>query len=292
MNIEIIPVYKYLGAYVTDVENRLDTAEALWSKYAIDPYWERLCQFAPHDLSDRKPKPITDMAILKKQIEILDRIDLTWLKNEFQNVAALLPNYDDDSICVALYPLSDDNFTVKKLQNGVVGASTFGHMLININPLADSFLQWVPYVFAHEYHHTVRGNYWYAINGGKLEHQFVNSLLIDGEADSFALSVYPDLKPKWLFDMSEELEQSLWEHHYSKIVLEQDVDYGKYMFGDHHSGIPWCAGYAIGYRIVQRFIAKNPQITFKELLEKRPIDIFLDSEYEALSLSDRNREAQ
>lgn len=279
MNIEIIPVYKYLGAYITDVENRVDTAEALWSKYAIDPYWETLCQYAPHDLSDRKPKPITDIATLKKQIDLLNPIDLAKLKDEFQKVAALLPNYDDDPICVALYPLSDDNSTVNKFQNGIIGSSTFGHMLININPLAGSFLQWVPYVFAHEYHHTVWGNYWYAINSGKLEHQFVNSLLIDGEADSFALSVYPDLKPKWLFDMSDELEQSLWEHHYSNIVLEQDVDYGKYMFGDHHSGIPWCAGYAIGYRIVQRFLTKNPQITFKRLLEMRPINIFRESEY-------------
>lgn len=279
MNIKIIPVYKSLDAYVTDLEKEVDSAEALWNKYAIDPYWETLCKYAPHDLSDRRPQPITNIPILKKQIELLNHIDIIKLEDEFKKIAGLLPNYDDDPIYVALYPLSDDNDTVKKLQNGIVGTSTYGNMLININPLAEGFSQWLPYVFAHEYHHTVWGNYWYALHGGTLGNHFVNSLLIDGEADSFAMSLYPDLKPKWLFDMSNDTEQALWENHYSKIIVEQDVDYFKYMFGDHNSEIPWCAGYAIGYRIIQRFLINNPDTSFRKLIEINPIDIYTLSGY-------------
>ncbi len=284
MNLEIIAVYKNLQDYVTGIENNAKDAETLWNKYAIDPYWEILCQYAPFDLSDRKPKPVTDILTLKKQIDLLNNIDLDNLKDIFKKTASSLPMNEDDTIYIALYPLSDDNAIVKEQQNGVAGTSTFGNMLININPLADNFFEWIPYVFAHEYHHAVWGNYWYALHGGELDNSFINSLLIDGQADSFALSFYPALKPKWLFDMSKETEKVLWDNHYSKIYPEQDVDYGKYMFGDEANGIPWCAGYAIGYRIVQQFLVRNPDTTFVKLLEMRPLDLYKLSGYIPASL--------
>ena len=279
MNLEIIAVYKNLKDYVAGLENDVENADVLWNKYAIDPYWEKLCQYAPFDLSDRKPKPVTNLQTLKKQIDLLNKIDLDNLKDIFEKIASALPINEDDTIYIALYPLSDDNTAVKERQNGVAGTSTFGNMLISINPLADNFLEWIPYVFAHEYHHTVWGNYWYALHGGELDNRFINSLLIDGQADSFALSFYPGLKPKWLFDMSKETEKALWEKHYSKVYLEPDVDYGKYMFGDEANKIPWCAGYAIGYRIVQQFLLRNPNTSFLKLLEMRPLDIYKLSGY-------------
>jgi hypothetical protein len=52
MSIEIIPVYKNLDNYVAGVENNANSAEILWNKYAIEPYWDLLCQYASYDLSD------------------------------------------------------------------------------------------------------------------------------------------------------------------------------------------------------------------------------------------------
>jgi Predicted Zn-dependent protease len=279
MSIEIIAVYKNLDDYVSGIEDNAGSAEMLWNKYAIDPYWKTLCQYAPYDLSDRKPKPITDIVLLKKQIDLLSKIDMCKLKDGFDIIAAALPNFDDDTIYIALYPLSDDDTTVKENQNGVIGASTYGNILININPLVDNFMDWIPYVFAHEYHHTVWGSYWYAMHGDELQNQFINSLLIDGEADCFALSFHPELRPKWLYDISKESEKDLWKNQYSKVVLKQDVDYCKYMFGDESIGIPWCAGYAIGHRIVNQFLINNPNITFGMLLEMQPLEIYRKSEY-------------
>ena len=204
---------------------------------------------------------------------------MKWLQAELEKVTAALPNYDDDPMYVAIYPLSDENKMVKERQNGVVGASTFGNMIINVNPLAEGYEKWILYVFAHEYHHNVWGNYWFGIHGGELNNQFIDSLLIDGEADSFALSLYKELKPSWLFEMTEECEKTLWHEHYLKLINETEVDYAKYMFGDEKHNIPWCAGYAIGFRIIQAFLKKNPQMTFKELLEMKPMEIFKQSGY-------------
>lgn len=279
MNIEILPVYKNLARYIAEIEAGNTNIEALWEEYGIKPYWDTLCQYAPMDLSDRKPKPITDVETLKEQIQQLESIDLVQFKEELQKVVAILPNYDEDPIYVALYPLSDANQKVKENQNGVVGASTFGNMLININPLAEGYYDWILYVFAHEYHHTVWGNYWFGIHGGELKNEFIDSLLIDGEADSFALSLYPELKPKWLFEMPKEVEEALWKEHYCKLIDQTKVNYPKYMFGDKESHIPWCAGYTIGFRMVQKFLENHPETSFSELVEMRPMDIFKASQY-------------
>lgn len=79
--------------------------------------------------------------------------------------------------------------------------------------------------------------------------------------------------------MSEETEKRLWREHYAELVLRTDVDYPKYMFGDESSGIPWCAGYTIGFRIVQAYLKRHPGTTMTALLETRPIDIFNASGY-------------
>lgn len=84
MNLEIIAVYKNLNNYVTGLENNAENADDLWNKYAIAPYWEKLCQYAPFDLSDRKPKPVTNLQTLKKQIDLLNKIDLNNLKGIFE----------------------------------------------------------------------------------------------------------------------------------------------------------------------------------------------------------------
>ena len=279
MNIAIIAVYENLDAYICAVKKGTENVEALWDACAIEPYWDRLCEYAPGDLSERKPRAVLDVNCLERQVERLKRLDLTRLRKEFQRAAEALPNYEDAVIRVALYPLSDRDTQVKEKQNGVVGTATFGHMLLQINPLAENWEQWIPYVFAHEYHHTVFGNYWYVLQGGALQNRFIDSLLIDGEADSFALSLYPSLRPSWLFQLSDETVSKLWETHYANLTGRTDADYCKYMFGDEDGGIPWCAGYAVGYRIVQKYLLRHPEVGFSELLEKQPADILAESGY-------------
>ena len=54
---------------------------------------------------------------------------------------------------------------------------------------------------------------------------------------------------------SDEKIKTLWENHYKKLVFKEDVDYSKYMFGEDN--IPWCAGYAVGYWLVQNILKKT-----------------------------------
>ena len=276
MSLEIFAVYENLEPYLQRLRRGEESIEALWREYAVAPYWRRLARFAPMDISDRQPKPVPDPESLAIRLDALRRLDLNALRAEFQRAASSLPEYDE-TMTVALYPL--DSPTVREMQDGVWGVCTWGNIVLNIDPLAPDYARWIPYVFAHEYHHNIWSATWFNTRRGELGGEFVNALLTDGLADSFALSLYPALRPRWLFDMSENAEKRLWREHYAGLVLRYDVDYPKYMFGDETSGIPWCAGYAIGFRIVQSYLRRHPGTTMAALLEARPVDIYSESGY-------------
>lgn len=181
----------------------------------------------------------------------------------------MLPNYDDSPLLVVIFPCDTNNTTVNEKQNGVVGTSLFGNVLIQVNSLIEGYEAWIKYVFAHEYHHTIWGNYWFVLHAGALSDEFINSLVIDGEADCFALELYPDLKPKWIFDMPIAEVQRLWEENYKEIATKSNVAYETYMFGNEKAGIPWCAGYAIGFHLVHNYLAAC-QKSVVEILEMKP----------------------
>ena len=278
MELDILPVYENLDDYILEMEKENPDCEALWDKYALQPYWEKISQWAPLDMSSRKPQPIKNISRLKQQIEVMKDIDLKEIKERFMQVVNILHNYDDDPITIAIYPVDDDNLTVKEKQNGVWGVNVFGNILLNINPLADNYLDWIPYVFAHEYHHTVWGNYWHVIHGGSTG-KFIESILIDGQADAFAKSLSPSLNPKWISQISEEQEKELWDKYYSRLLNETNVDYNKYMFGDDEAGVPWCTGYFFGYRIIEYFKKRYPLTSVKELIEMSSEEIYAMSKY-------------
>lgn len=278
MKLHIIAVYEYLDGYLWEMEKANADYNALWDKYAIEPYWEEISKWAPFDMSDRKPKPIKDIGKLKEQIKLLKEMNLDSLKKEFMRVLTALPNYDDDTITIAIYPFDDENTTVKEKQNGVQGVNVFGNMLIQVNPFAKDYLEWIPYVFAHEYHHTVWGNYWQVIHGGRTR-SFIEALLIDGQADLFAKSLNPTLNPTWISQISKEQEKELWNNHYSKLLHETNFDYATYMFGNEELGIPWCAGYFFGYNIIDSFKKLYPKISTKDMLEMNSEEIFSMSNY-------------
>lgn len=268
MRIHVIPTWREVRNYIERVRQG-EAPDECWEQEVVSAHWDRLCCYAPFDLSDRKPKAICDVDTLEKQCDQLKGLDVHALECELRRVVSILPNYDDDDITVAIFPGDPDNAIVNERQNGVVGTSLFGNILIQVNPLISGYDAWIPYVFAHEYHHTVWGNYWFVLHGGELENQFMDSLVIDGEADSFATEIYPNLKPQWLYGIPEAELTALWNRKYREIVSRNDVDYGAYMFGDADSGIPWCAGYAIGFMLVQKYLHATSQSS-TDILELHP----------------------
>ena len=281
MKIKILPAYTQLPAYFSALTDGVPMEQA-WQETMLAPYWDTLCQYAPMDLQTRKPRPIPDTPALRAQAAMLDALSLSNLQEEFTNIVQALPKDDTDPVYVALYPGNAEDELLRIRHNGVNGVSLFGNVLLRINPLAPNYMPWLTYVFAHEYHHSAWGYYHYILHPEQTDADFLTALLIDGEADSFARTLYPQLRPQWLFSLAQDEIRALWHTKYAELAQRTDVDYETYMFGSTDAGIPWCAGYAVGYALVQDFLYKNPQVDMPALLKLPPQQILEQSGWKIL----------
>ncbi|MCL2235843.1 MAG: DUF2268 domain-containing protein [Defluviitaleaceae bacterium] len=246
-----------------------------WAKHMIEPFWADIAQHAPFDQSFKQPKPIKDLESLKVQLDKLEKLDIVNLKLELEQITAALPSDDDDPILVALFPICNSNERVREWQSGVVGTSVFGNVVININPLADDWERWLPFVFAHEYHHNIWGHHWYVQRGGEgLTGSFLEYMITEGQADLFAMSLFPGLSPSW----NQPRDDVYWNEIKPILHSTDQAVHAKYMFGDKDEGLPWCLGYSFGRTIVEDFLHSNP-MTFSELLNVPSKEIFKASRY-------------
>ena len=274
MEIKIIVSFENAKQYLLETKKDNTDANGLWKKHMIEPFWGDITMYAPFDQSFKQPPCITELTQLEKQLSILSELDTVKLKSEFNAVADTLPSNDDDPMIVALYPLCDSNKIVKERQNGVIGASVFGNMIIRINPLADDWQKWIPFVFAHEYHHNIWGQYWYVVQGGKdLDGSFLEYMITEGQADLFAMSQYPDLTPLWNKIFDADTEAVLWDKIKPVLNSTDPTIHNEYMFGDIEKGLPWCVGYSFGRMIVEDFLKKQP-MPFSELFNVPAKQIF------------------
>ncbi|GER90415.1 hypothetical protein KDW_45770 [Dictyobacter vulcani] len=166
-----------------------------------------------------------------------------------------------------------------ELNRGYAGGQTPGYVILPIWP-TDYNLPRIPSALVHEFNHRVRLTHepWHA---GTTVGQYI---VLEGLAESFATELYgPEYAGPWVSGLSaEEVTRS------KKIIGEAlDVDgfnqLRRYIFGDETMnawgvpglGLPHCAGYAIGYQVVQAYMQRTGQtateatfIPYREIIEK------------------------
>jgi len=265
MKLDLILAYRNLNEYIEKGANELN-----WNETMVNPYWGVLTEGAPFPMDHMKPICKMDEEEARRQLELLDRVDWEKYMSLFEEICAHLPKDDEEVIHIAIYPSTTD------MPEGVYGTGVWGNIILNINPTNNTFEKWLPFVFAHEYHHSVWGDYWYCKKEGKgLEQSFLQMMIIEGEADDFAMSLHGGFVPSWHRGVSKEQERKVWEK--IKEVMDQAVppeEYARYMFGDKELGIPENAGYYYAIKIVQDYKEKHKGVTYKELLQILPREIY------------------
>lgn len=83
MKIELINGCNELEQYICSIDNGKE-CETEWERLVIAPIWDKLCCYAPMDLSERKPKSVKNIEKLKEQVKILRNLDVEALKKEFE----------------------------------------------------------------------------------------------------------------------------------------------------------------------------------------------------------------
>lgn len=159
-----------------------------------------------------------------------------------------------------------------KLQKGYTGFGGIpGFITVNIYP-NDYNLPKIPAVIAHEFHHNIRFSYFDWDHGNVTVGDY---LVIEGLADSFAKELYgtEHLGP-WVTSMDkDDLEYSIYVIG-EALNIKGFAEVSSYMFGDEIAkqegyqpvGLSFCAGYAVGYEVVQSFMKKHNKTIFETTL--------------------------
>ncbi|MBO0994351.1 DUF2268 domain-containing protein [Bacillus sp. SD088] len=174
-----------------------------------------------------------------------------------------------DEIKFGLYVADPDKL---KLQKGYTGFGGIpGFITVNIFP-NDYNIPKIPAVIAHEFHHNIRFSYFDWDHGNVTVGDY---LIIEGLADSFAKELYgaEQLGP-WVTSMDQDdLEYSI--HVIGEALnIKGFAEVSSYMFGDEIAkqegyqpvGLSFCAGYAVGFKVVQSFMMKHNKTIYETTL--------------------------
>lgn len=148
-----------------------------------------------------------------------------------------------------------------ELNRGYAGAQVPGYVVLPIWP-NDYNLPRIPAALVHEFNHRVRLTH----EPWTLTTTVGQYIVMEGLAESFAAELYgPEYVGPWVSSLNAE------ETARSKTILSQALDVSgfdkirAYIFGDETSkqwgapalGLPHCAGYAIGYQVVQAYLRRT-----------------------------------
>ena len=136
-----------------------------------------------------------------------------------------------------------------------------GYIQIVIAPNAYN-LPRLPSCVAHEFHHNVLFN---NVTWNFMNVRLSQYLAVEGLAESFAAALYGEA---WIGPWVANIQEADLKKASGIIGRDLDVEgfmeVRKYMYGDHPMvpegrslGIPYCAGYAVGYHAVQSYLRKT-----------------------------------
>ncbi|WP_449536309.1 DUF2268 domain-containing protein [Ferdinandcohnia sp. Marseille-Q9671] len=175
---------------------------------------------------------------------------------------------------VYLFPPNPDDMHGINLIGGVSGITVSKDViLIKIDP--SSFIEdLLEYSVAHEYHHTI-----YMENGNvNWQNTLLDEIILEGKADNFAKSLYPDITIPWIEPLSNQKEEEVWEHLKENLMSKDRTIKGDY-FENPNKGIPRWTNYKFGYQIVNSFLEKNPTTPVRDWTLLSAEEILSNSKY-------------
>ncbi|MBI9039470.1 MAG: hypothetical protein JEY97_15160 [Bacteroidales bacterium] len=269
---ELITAYRLFDDYIKTSKNE---STNLYKKLIFNPLKKEFSENAeyPFILSNIE-NPIIPNNELLKEIEILKNSDLIKIaKNALKKISLALPGPSTKILFIPANPEYRNYY--EKYNIGVTAVTVgSGKIIVSIDPTFKNWKELLPYVLAHEYHHSV----WTSRNFETINFSLLEFLIFEGRADSFASSVYPDKNITWTSIINKETENRVWE------IIKTDLDMrghticDKVMMGTNE--IPFASGYTIGFNIVQSFKENNPEFSDIEIIDFTPNKILNMSEYE------------
>ncbi len=254
----------------------------LWLRYAIDPYWNEWAagQFNEERTRHEMSNPIKDISRLENAMEVLAASDIEeLLQNAYEKICQLLPPPEPDKV-VCIYP----DINLDESVHGVVGTCIGDSILIRVNPLVSCWQSYILWVLAHEYNHTIWGYNYYYLKGNR-GCDLLTSIICEGEADSFAKAIAPEVSPFWIRALSFQQELEQWSALKEYLHCEDSMElHHRFFFGEEVPTTPAFTGYTIGFNIVQKYLEVRPDINFGQLVNADAKEILEASGYDGRNI--------
>jgi uncharacterized protein YjaZ len=253
--ITIVPVYEGMASYVEAARTAPPSdLGALFQAHVVTPYWASCAAGGEYTALAQQAvaSPITDLSGLAEAVAGLTRAELRQeLQAAFETVSALLPG-PHTTVCVLA---ADPQQTlVRDSLHGILGfAAGAGKIWLQITAEGE-WREWLAYVFAHEYHHSV----WTARHFAPARpFDLIRYLVFEGRADAFARLAYPDRRAPWTDALTPAQEAAVWKAMQPHLQTTSFPVMRSFIFGGN-SHMPRWAGYTVGFRLVQAFLTRHP----------------------------------
>jgi uncharacterized protein YjaZ len=272
----IVPVYEDMLAYI-NAAREIDDPDfiKLLETYVLAPNWESCAgeEYLPPPGSIFD-EPIQDLDALEEKIHLLQESNLeSMVWSALQNSARILEGPDTTVCIIAADP---NNWFIREKMNGVNGW-TFGagKIILQVNPVP-GWQTWIPYIIAHEYHHSVWTDRYFPTDDRE---SLIDNLIFEGKADSFAHIVYPNIDVPWVSALTAEEERLQWEKIRGQGETTDSMVKTRFMVGGDEETPTW-TGYTIGFHIVQSYLQSHPQVDIETWTALPPQDLVQESSYQ------------
>ena len=216
-----------------------------------------------------KPNESLEKAILLlKQCDIQNIVD-----SSFQKIIKELPGPKTKILFIPANPEYSGYYRQFKI--GVVAITVgAGKIIVSIDPTSDYWEEQLPYVLAHEYHHSV----WTSRNFITADFTPLEYLVFEGKADSFAKNLFPKIDMPHTKVIDANKERFVWDLIKPELNKRKSVMNDLMMTGNEN--IPASSGYTIGFNIVELYKRNNQNVHDSLIIDIKPEQILFLSEYD------------
>ncbi|MCC2252412.1 DUF2268 domain-containing protein [Virgibacillus sp. AGTR] len=268
---EVVYFYENFIEYIKEAEMQPGNLDGLYIETIINPIAEERGIRLSKGWGFETP---TQLEILEKYLQSLidnqETIQKLIIDSLKKSADKLQPGADKTIFVLPANPEDKD------VMESVVGvaAFTWNENFISLQIAPPFFDEGsLKQAVAHEYHHTV------FFENNEMGNTLLESVLIEGKADTFAKIIYPDIQMPWSNFSSAENERQTWkvlkENTSSLLPAIQD----DFFLGDPSKGIPEWANYKIGNKIMESFIEEYPSISIADWTDMPADEILTKSKY-------------
>jgi uncharacterized protein YjaZ len=254
--IAVIKVYEGMARYAeaAAADPGADRA-ALWRREVIEPYWQTCAEGGAYlDYGPSWAAPFDDVAGLRAAATALAASDVEGAaRAAAERAAAALPG-PPLTVCVLA---ADPAWSYLRAMHGIGGfALDAGRIWLTVLPEGD-WADWVAYGIAHEYHHSA----WMA--AGREIADMGEYLVFEGRADAFARLLERGRRAPWTEALGEADAAAAWRIIEPRLGSSDAQEMQALMFGNG-ADVPNWAGYTLGLRLVETYLAAHPDLTVAE----------------------------